>query len=172
LVAQYRAERVEDGICVKPMMGGAAKFMVIYDAPNSGEEKQGQMTQSEAFSSTLEALMENDLTKASGYYTALIKRPKEGKQVSAKEIDIYLPYLKEEIALLKPPVIVLLGSITVRHFLPDLKGKASESAGKVVYNKELDANLVVGFNPGEIWHDPDKQVLLNEVFRVVSEQLE
>jgi DNA polymerase III subunit alpha len=169
MVASYRAEHELDGVCVKPMMGGSAKFMVIYDAPNSGEDRQGQMTQSEAFSSTLAALLENELEKADGYYTALIKRPKEGKQVSAKEIDKFLPYLKVELDLLKPPVIVMCGSQVVRHFIPDLKGKASEHAGKVVYHKELDANLVIGFNPGEIYHDPDKQELLNDVFKSVAE---
>lgn len=169
LVSKYRADHIEDGICVKPLMGGDARFMVIYDAPNSGEEREGQMTRSEAFNSTLEALNDNELERTDGYYTALIKRPKAGKQVVPKEIELYLPYLLEEIKILQPTVIVLLGSMTARHFLPDLKGKASESAGKIVYSKELDANLVIGFNPGEIWHDPDKQLLLNDVFKSVAE---
>ena len=171
MVAGYRAEHEDDGVCVKPLMGGKARFMVIYDAPNSGEVREGQMTMSASFESTFAALLENELEKSAGYYTALIKRPKEGKQVSVNEIATYLPYLEKEIELLKPPIIVMLGSITVRHFIPDLKGKASESAGKVVYSKALDANLVIGFNPGEIFHDPDKQVLLNDVFRSVAELL-
>jgi DNA polymerase-3 subunit alpha len=98
------------------------------------------------------------------YVTALIKRPKEGKQVSAEEIRDYAPWLKEEIAILKPPVIIALGSATVRYFVAELKGKASEHAGKIVYLKEHDANLVLGFSPGEIYHDPEKGLLLEEVF--------
>jgi hypothetical protein len=38
---------------------------------------------------------------------------------------------------------VSIGAIVFVLILPDLKGKASDSAGKVIYSKELDANLVV-----------------------------
>ena len=66
---------------------------------------------------------------------------------------------------------MLLGSQTVRTFLPDFKGKASDSAGKVIYSKELDSNLVIGFSAGEIWHDPEKQNAMNEVFGAVADLL-
>jgi DNA polymerase-3 subunit alpha len=66
---------------------------------------------------------------------------------------------------------VLLGSITVRHFIPDFKGKASDMAGKVIYSKKYDANIVIGFSPGEIYHDPDKQTNMNEVFSAVADML-
>ncbi len=65
-------------------------------------------------------------------------------------------------------MIVLLGSTTVRQFIPDFKGKASEVAGEVVYHKGLDANLVIGFAPGEIFHEASKQAKLNEVFEVAA----
>jgi len=62
----------------------------------------------------------------------------------------------------------LMGATTLRAFIPDFKGKASDEAGKIVYSPTLDANLVLGFNPGEIYHDPDKQTKLNEVFAIVK----
>jgi DNA polymerase-3 subunit alpha len=154
---------------VKPCIGRSAKFMVITDAPTKGEEEQGQMAWGNSFGYIADALADAGLSRADGYWTALLKRPKEGKQVSSKEITTYAPYLQREIEAIKPPIIVLLGSQTVRHFIPDFKGKVSEVAGKIVYSKELDANVIIGFNPGEIYHAPEKQALLTEVFDRVAE---
>jgi DNA polymerase-3 subunit alpha len=170
-VHEYQGMHEKDGRCVKPLFGKNARFMAIFDAPGSGEERNGQMTLSDNFEWTYQALVEAGLDRADGYWTALIKRPKEGKQVSAGEIKTYEGYLEKEIALLKPPVIVLLGSGVVRHFFPDFKGKASDAAGKIIYAEKLDANIVIGFNPGEIFHDGDKQVVLDEVFRQVANLL-
>jgi len=170
LVSEYRASHAEDGTPVKPALGRDARFMVIFDCPSAPEERKGQMTMGDGFSwqATCEALHEAGLSTKDAYWTALIKRPKEGKQVSPEEIKTYAPYLHREIEILKPPVIVMLGSATVRHFIPDFKGKASDAAGKVIYSEKLDANLIVGFSPGEVYHDPDKQIPLNEVFATAA----
>ena len=84
---------------------------------------------------------------------------------------MYSPYLEQEIDLLRPPVIVLLGSNVTRHFIPDFKGKASDQAGKVVYSDKYDCNLVIAFSPGEIFHDSEKQSNMNDVFIRVAELL-
>jgi DNA polymerase-3 subunit alpha len=167
IVADYRAACKDDGVAVKPTVGKNAHFMVIADCPSRDEEKLGSMSYGSQFEWIGEALSESGLQRSDGYWTALIKRPKEGKQVSPAEITKYLPYLNSEIEITKPPVIVLLGSSVVRQFYPDFKGKASDSAGKVIYNAALDANVVIGFSPGEIHYDPDKQTAMNEVFQVV-----
>jgi DNA polymerase-3 subunit alpha len=171
IVAEYCRDHAEDGMPVKPTIGKNARFMVVSDCPTNGEERQGSMSYGDNFASIAEALSETSLARSDGYWTALIKRPKEGKQVSLGEITTYLPYLMREINATKPPIIVLLGSQTVRHFIPDFKGKASDSPGKIIYNAVLDTNMVVGFNPGEIFHDPDKQVAMNEVFSSVAQLL-
>lgn len=174
LIAEYQRdhgpneEGVGDGMPVRPFIGKDVKFMVITDAPTAGEEKDG-MTWAYSFGSTAEALSEAGLAREDGYWTALLKRTKSGKVITAKEITDYVPYLKREIETLKPPCIAILGSTALRQFVPDFKGKASDAAGQVIYHKELDTNIVVGFNPGEIFHAPEKQANLNAVFSKVAE---
>lgn len=168
LIREYREATVEDGLAVKPMVGRHAKFCVIMDAAARDEEEQGQMTWGRSFGYISDALQENGLERHDGYWTALVKRAKAGKQVSPDEIALYAPYLQRELEMLKPPVIVLMGSTIVRQFIPDFKGKASDSAGKIIYSPALDANLVIGFAPGEIFYDPDKQQNLSEVFSKVA----
>lgn len=153
-----------DGMPVIPTLGTRASIMVVTDAPSRSEDRAGKMAVGDSFKSVEKALEQAGLTKADVYWTSLLKRPKEGKAITKTELDNYEPYLKKEIELLKPPAIVLLGSQVVRQFIPDFKGKASDAAGKIVYSKELDANLIIGFAPGEIYYDGDKQEVLNGVF--------
>lgn len=160
-----------DGFPVKPSVGKNMKFMIITDAPTAQEEQNNMMSFGGQVACVIDAMAEHDLSRNDCYWTGLIKRPKSDKQVTNEEIAIYKEYLDRELEILQPPVIVMLGAQTVRHFLPEFKGKASDMAGKVVYSKILDANLVVGFSPGEIYFAPDKQVLMEEVFKSVADLL-
>ncbi|MBD9511666.1 DNA polymerase III subunit alpha [Ensifer sp. ENS10] len=177
LVDEYRAAHGPtsgagiDGYPVKPFFGKSADFMIISDAPGNEEDTGGVMGFSMSNNAVVEAIESASLDRSNAYWTALIKRPKRGKQVTPDEIAMYAPYLEREIELLNPPIIVLMGSTTTRHFLPDFKGKASDQAGTVIYSKKYDANLVVGFSPGEIYHDPDKQQNMNDVFAAVADCL-
>lgn len=174
-VDEYRAKHGPDGdgdgMPVKPHFGRAARVMIISDAPGSEEERSGVMGMSRSNLAVVEAMDEVGLTMQDVYWTALIKRPKRERQVTADEISIYKPYLDDEIKVLEPTVIVLLGSQVTRTMIPNFKGKASDAAGSVIYFKELDANVVVGFSPGEIYHAPEKQENMNKVFASVAELL-
>jgi DNA polymerase-3 subunit alpha len=166
---------VADGIPVKPAIGKNARFMVIFDCPSKQEEERNNMMLASdsfcpyALERVFEALGDADMSITDAYWTSLVKRPKAGKSVSPEEVKLYAPYINKELEILKPPAIVLMGAATVRAFLPDFKGKASDQAGEVIYHKGLDTNLVIGFSPGEIYHDPSKQETLAKVFAVAGD---
>jgi len=176
LIDRYRANHgpasaTPDGMPVKPSFGRNARFMIIADCPNGQEDTAGLMGLSLSAGAITEAIYESGLDVPDAYWTALVKRPKRGAQLLPEEINLYKPYLDEEIEMLRPPVIVLMGTTTVRTFMPEFRGKASDAAGTVVYNRDLDANLVIGFNPGEIYHAPEKQENMNRIFHKVAELL-
>jgi len=160
----------EDGIPVQPYIGKNAQFMVVFDAPSIAEEKKNMILLSDKFDRPFaldrikDAMDGPALSIEQGYWTALIKRPKAGKMISPDEIKIYRPFLIKELDLIKPPIIILMGSNAVRDFIPDFKGKASDAAGTIIYDAKLDANLVIGFSPGELYYNPEKQVNLDEIF--------
>jgi DNA polymerase-3 subunit alpha len=161
-----------EGIICKPSLVGAKpkpKFVVITDCPTWAEEAEGQIGTGQTFGYISEALDEAGLVRADAYWTALLKRKKEGKVVEPEEINTYLPYLKRELEILKPPLILALGSSIAKLFMPDIKGNVIEFAGRAVYSKEMDCNIICGFNPAQIAFDADKQDLLNAVFQRVAE---
>lgn len=171
LVQEYRDADETDGLPVKPHIGRSPRFMIISDAPGNEEDNTGTMGFSRSNQAVVTAMDEHNLQMAEVYWTAMIKRPKKGRMITPEEIATFKTYIDQEINILKPTVIVLMGSTTVRNFLSDFKGKASDQAGKVVYNPHIDANLVVGFSPGEIYHSPEKQANMNMVFASVADLL-
>ena len=81
-------------------------------------------------------------------------------------------FIDEEIKLVNPAVIVAMGGATIRHFYPDVKGSWSELCGRVIYNKELDANIVFGINPQMCFFREEAQAMMDDVFRKVYEMVE
>jgi DNA polymerase-3 subunit alpha len=157
------------GVHVTPRMGKAPKFMVVFDAPSNAEERKGKMLEGNA-AEMLKTVMEYcDLTANDGYFTSLVKSPKNDKMLSNEQINGCSAYLMREIEILRPPVIVTLGSAATRFFAPGVKGSPAELAGKAVFRPDLDASVVFGINPAQILFDPSKAKLLEATMRQVVE---
>lgn len=157
-------EAFPKAVTVRPFMGKAAKFVAIFDAANKTEEENKRMTTADSFDVVKDALFESGLERADVYWTALVKKTKEGSSVSPSEVARYAPFLEQELAVLKPPLILALGTNVARYLVPDIKGSIFDYVGKVFYDRKRDANILIGFTPGMIYHDPEKQDALNEVF--------
>ena len=152
----------------KPAMGRYARFMVVSDCPQRSEEHARKMTEGDSFSYTAQALAMADLTRNHAYWTSLVKRKKAGKSLSPHEIKTYSPLLDREVELLRPPLIVTLGSASARHFLPDLKGDMFEHAGRMFWDEKRDAMILVGFNPMMCFFAPEKVDVLAHVFELAK----
>lgn len=152
----------------KPLMGRKARMMVVQDSPNRSEEFARKFTEGDSFSFSSAALLANDMTRNDAYWTGLVKKRKEGRSLTTAEIKHYTPILEREIELLKPPLILTLGSAAARHFIPDLKGPIDDHVGRVFWDEKLDAMILIGFNPQSIYHDPDKLDALFHVFELAK----
>jgi len=153
-----------------PRLGKTPRFMMVFDNPNYKEERAGRLLEGDASTVLVAALKEAGLSEQDGYFTSLVKagKPREQKTLTNEQINGCLPYLKQELEILKPPVIVLMGSNVVRALLPGLKGGA-DLVGKVVYSQDLDASFVLGFNPAQILFDPSKVQLLHTICAKINE---
>ena len=151
-----------------PRMGSAAKMMIVLDSPNWQEEKAGKMFEGDSAAYVRALLREFGLSQDDIYVTALVKSPKTGKILSNAQINGCSGYLRREVEILKPPVIVALGSAAIRHFLPSVK-TVSDVVGRAVYVAALDASIVCGINPAQIIFDASKVKLLSKVLAKAAE---
>ncbi|WP_408698452.1 uracil-DNA glycosylase family protein, partial [Acinetobacter baumannii] len=102
-------------------------------------------------------------------YTTLVKAKKQDKFLTTGQINGCSPHLAKEIELLKPPVIVALGSQSIRYLLPDVKVSPSDLVGMTFYNPKLDATIVCGLNPQQCHFDPTKLEGLVKAFKEVAD---
>jgi len=156
-----------------PRMGDKPKFMLVFDTPNWREERAGKMLEGDAADVVKAALKGVGLKAADGYYTSLVRspKPKDQKVLTNEMINGCSKWLQQEIEILKPPVIIAMGSNAVRWFAPGVKGTPSDLAGKVIYRADLDATVIFGINPGSLFHDPSKAKLIETAFDKLGELL-
>lgn len=154
-----------------PRIGKAPKFMVVFDAPNWQEAKKGKLLEGEAAGYMKAALNDAGLSANDGYFTSLVKSPKPAgvKMLTNESIIACSEYLKQEIEILKPPVIVAMGSNAIRYFAPGVKGSPAELAGKFIYDPKLDATIIFGLNPAQVTFDPGKGKLLLDIAEKITE---
>lgn len=169
-------ETVKTGVgsgYVGPFAGRSMKFMVVTDCATGTEAKAGMVTESRGFSAVALALHKAGLSREDAYWTPLVKRKKESKEkiFNNEVLEKSFKTLSREIELLKPTVIVCLGTQAGKMFDPSMKGGAIDNAGKTVYNKELDANIVFGFNPAMLFFKPELEPELVDLFDSVSEMI-
>lgn len=155
---------------IQPNFGKKPKFVVITDKPTFFEVENGKsfMGKSNLYIKT--ALKAAGLKPSDGYYTHLVKtQPDDKKELSKEEITYYGDFLKQELDILHPPLVILAGTKSIRYLFPDSKGSAEDLSRTVEYDKDNDRNYMFCINPQMIYIKPDKQDLLNTVFTDVAE---
>lgn len=154
-----------------PRLGKAPKFMVVFDSPSWKEGKAGKMLEGDIGQYMKAAFREVGLDFNDGYFSAVVKSPKEkdSKGLTMEQINSCSKYLEREVDILKPPVIVAMGSVATRYFAPGIKGSPSDTAGKVIFRPDLDASVILGINPASIFFDGGKLKLLQEVCSKLAE---
>lgn len=155
---------------VSPFAGKNMRFMVVVDSATKTEATNGSFTESKGFSSVNLALYKNGISKSDAYWTGLVKRQKERKEktFSNQVLEDSFKILKQEIDILKPTVILCLGTNTARMFDPALKGGPMENSGKVMYSKDLDCNVIIGFNPSMLFFNEELEEDLSELFAIAE----
>ncbi len=77
----------------------------------------------------------NDWSRENIYITNILKRrPPNNRDPLPEEIEAYKPYLKLQIRIINPKIIVPLGRFAMNYFLPD--AKISRDQGKAFWLKD------------------------------------
>lgn len=141
------------------------RAMIVVDGPSYKEEAQDEMGHGGQMDTLTASLAKAGLAPEEVYITGLIKSPKPEKTKSwgTTTLSECPAWLEEEIKVLRPPVIVVAGSLAFKHFVKSVKGGLNEHAGRVIYDKERDANILVGINPAAVFFDASKGEVLDEI---------
>ena len=95
-----------------------------------------------------------DLSRNDCYMTNAVKVISTGGEITAEILSFFAPYLRDEMILVKPKVILAMGN-TPAHTLLHTKKPISQLRGQVF--RYESAQLVPTFNPAYLLRDPTKK---------------
>jgi uracil-DNA glycosylase family 4 len=151
-------------------MKSTVKFMVVADCPSWQEEKADKLLEGDAGDYIKTAIKAAGLNVGDGYYTTLVKAKKSDKFLTNEQINGCRGFLEKELEIIKPPIIIAMGSAAVKHFVSS-KSSSSELAGKVIYDSRYQASIVCGINAQQVHFDPSKLDVLQDIFNKVADIL-
>ena len=89
----------------------SSKIMLIGEGPGANEDKEGLPFVGRAGQLLDKMLLSIKLDRKNVYITNVVNyRPPENRSPTEEEIQRYLPYLTEHIEIIKPKILILLGS--------------------------------------------------------------
>jgi len=111
-----------------------AQILFLGEAPGKDEDKQGKPFVGRAGKFLTEMLGEIKMEREDVYITNVVKyRPPNNRDPIPEEVQDCLPWLLEQIEIIEPKLIVLLGRHALMRFFPE--AKISEVHGKLLKRK-------------------------------------
>ena len=144
----------------------SAKVLMIGEAPGENEDLQG-----EAFVGRAGQLLD-ELLRGLGFDTNqdsliinVVKcRPPENRAPKQEEVTTCNPFLKKQISLVRPKVVLLLGAVALRHIMAEKKQFSMEhEAGNFFDHPDYPGiKFMVLYHPAFILRDPRKKPVMLE----------
>ncbi len=152
----------------RPVMGRGshqADIMLIAEAPGAQEDRQGIPFVGNSGEILDRLLGDCRLSREEIYITNIIKcHPPGNRDPQEAEKEACFPYLKYETFLLKPGIIVCLGSVAARRIIaPDFR--ITRQHGTWIYRK--NCALTATYHPSAILRDPSKYEEVKRDFREI-----
>ncbi len=147
-----------------------APLMFIGEGPGEQEDIQGRPFVGRA-GKLLDLLLEALGIKEHQYYiTNVVKcRPPGNRVPSEEEAQTCLPYLRNQVFLVRPQIIVCLGATAMKYII-DRNAQISKIRGCWIERKGYW--LMPVFHPAALLRDESKKILMWEDFKKVKQRLD
>ena len=134
-----------------------SNIMIIGEAPGREEDEAGRPFIGRAGKLLNEFLKSIDLNRDSVFIANTIKcRPPENRDPEAAEINACSSYLDQQINIIKPKVLVLLGKVAANRLLGE-DMPMSELRLKKFFIDKYDIPIIVFYHPAYILRSPSQK---------------
>ena len=147
--------------------------MIIGEGPGAIEDKEGFPFVGRAGQLLDKMLLAINLSRKNVYITNVVNyRPPENRKPTDKEVAKYLPFLKKHIEIIKPKIILLLGSTAMNAILKnaDVISKMRGKWREIEINN-IKINSIVSFHPAYLLRQPDQKKLSWIDLKMIREKL-
>jgi DNA polymerase len=130
-----------------------ATLMLIGEAPGADEDAQGEPFVGRAGQLLNKILEAIKFRREQVYICNILKcRPPENRKPAAEEVEKCLPYLRKQIELVKPKLIVCLG-LTAAENLLGTRESLTSLRGKVLYFEKIP--VMITYHPAALLRNPN-----------------
>ena len=150
-----------------------SSLMLIGEAPSAKEDEAGMTFMGEVGNLLKKMLIAINIKKESIYCTYAVNfRPPEDRKPSSSEIKRYSQFLKKHIEIIKPKIIILMGS-TAMESLTGISNKISIERGKwkEVIEKNTNYNVIITFSPSYLLRIPENKKYAWEDLKKIKQKI-
>jgi DNA polymerase len=134
-----------------------SNILIIGEAPGKEEDLTAEPFVGRAGKLLTEILLSIKLTRDDVYITNTVKcRPPENRNPSSDEIESCASYLDQQINLISPKVIILLGKVAAERILNSSEPMASLRK-KIYYYKDTKIPTLVFYHPAYLLRSPGEK---------------
>ena len=147
--------------------------MLVGEAPGAEEDRVGQTFLGEVGDLLKKMLNAINIKKEDIYSTYAVNyRPPEDRNPTPAEIKRYSQFLQKQISIIKPKIIILMGS-TAMESLTGLKSKISKERGmwKEIIVKNTSYNVIITFNPSYLLRVPENKKYSWEDLKMIKKKI-
>lgn len=150
-----------------------AQIMIIGEGPGANEDKEGKPFVGRAgklLDKMLEAIR---LDRKNVYISNVVNfRPPMNRKPTDLEIKRYLPFLVKHIELIKPKILLLLGSTALNALIGD-EVVISKARGKWVNKKigNMKTEIIASFHPAFLMRQPDQKKYAWEDLKMIRKKM-
>lgn len=146
-----------------------AKLMFIGEGPGADEDEQGEPFVGKAGQLMNKAFEYLEINRNEVYIANIVKcRPPNNRNPEEDEAEACLDYLRNQVMLVKPKIIVLLGSVALQSILGK-EYKITASRGKWFVKKDI--KYMPTWHPAALLRDEIKKLDFIRDLMVVQEEL-
>lgn len=133
-----------------------ADIMFIGEGPGADEDREGEPFVGKAGKLMNQAFLGLGISREKVYIANIVKcRPPNNRNPEKDEANACLDYLRNQVLLIKPKIIVLLGSVALKNILGENYG-ITASRGKWIDKKGI--LYMPTFHPAALLRDDSKKI--------------
>lgn len=145
-----------------------ADLLIIGEAPGATEDAQGKPFVGRAGQLLDAMLAAIGLHRDDVYIANILKcRPPNNRDPLLHEVELCTPYLQQQIALIKPKIILAVGRIAA-HFLLNTDESMAKLRGKIYKYGEAQIPLIVTYHPAYLLRSPREKSKAHEDLLLLS----
>ena len=145
-----------------------SRVMFIGEAPGAREDESGRPFVGRSGELLISMIQEIGLSRNTVFITSILKsRPPKNRTPTQVEISACRPYLDQQMEIISPKIVVLLGGVAISSLIGPWK--VSEAHGKFYETEER--TYFMTYHPAAALRFPKVKTAMKEDFQILGQEL-